>query len=114
MIHPSFRSLASTVREFVEQGSRKLVITSAAPGEGKSTITAQLGKALVRSSGQSVILVDTDPFRSCLSWYFSACSYSRGCIAPTLLQYYSSLDCSWQPPVWPCCLSCWYSMAALA
>ncbi len=63
MIHPSFRSLASTVREFVEQGSRKLVITSAAPGEGKSTITAQLGKALVRSSGQSVILVDTDPFR---------------------------------------------------
>lgn len=63
MIHPSFRSLASTVRDFVEQGSRKLVVTSAAPGEGKSTIAAQLGKALVRSTGQNVILVDTDPFR---------------------------------------------------
>jgi capsular exopolysaccharide synthesis family protein len=40
-------------------GARVIVITSAAPGEGKTTVTANLGLALTRA-GRSLLLIDGD------------------------------------------------------
>lgn len=56
----SFRTLRTNL-QFVEidEGSRTFVVTSAMPGEGKSTTTANLAVALA-DAGQTVILVDAD------------------------------------------------------
>lgn len=62
----AYRSLANALEGFVAQGTRKLLVTSSGPGEGKSTITANVGRALARSGKLSVAVVDADPFRPTL------------------------------------------------
>ncbi|TMQ73722.1 MAG: hypothetical protein E6K81_03220 [Candidatus Eisenbacteria bacterium] len=63
-------ALASAVRGLVGRGMRTLLITSSAAGEGKSTLTAHLGRALARSGRESVVLVDADPYRPTLRRIF--------------------------------------------
>lgn len=65
-----FDSLASAVAEHAQRGVKTLVVTSAGSGEGKSTVTAGLGRALARSGRLSVCLVDTDRYRPTLHRLF--------------------------------------------
>lgn len=56
----SFRTLRTNLQFIeVDEDSRSLVVTSATPGEGKSTTTANLAIAMA-DAGQTVILVDAD------------------------------------------------------
>src|SRR3989442_13208106 len=55
------RSLAATARAFAAQGIRKLLVTSSVPGEGKSSVVAEMGMGLAGSGLESVGLVDADP-----------------------------------------------------
>lgn len=57
-----YKSLASAVQRFAAQGKRRLLVTSSGPGEGKSTITAELGRTLARSGRMNVAMIDTDRF----------------------------------------------------
>jgi len=57
-----YKSLASAVQRFAAQGKRRLLMTSSGPGEGKSTITAELGRTLARSGRMNVAMIDTDRF----------------------------------------------------
>jgi Mrp family chromosome partitioning ATPase len=57
-----YKSLASAVQRFAAQGKRRLLLTSSGPGEGKSTITAELGRTLARSGRVNVAMIDTDRF----------------------------------------------------
>jgi Mrp family chromosome partitioning ATPase len=59
-------SLAATVHELAARGARRLLVTSCEPGEGKSSVTADLGLALARSGRDSVMLVDADQFKPTL------------------------------------------------
>jgi succinoglycan biosynthesis transport protein ExoP len=54
-----------------EQGFRSIVVTSSAAGEGKSSITANLGVALAQS-GKQVVMVSADLRRPSLHQYFPA------------------------------------------
>lgn len=65
-----YESLAASVQEHVQRGVKTIVVTSSGPGEGKSTVTAQLGRALARSGRLSVALVDTDRYRPTLHRMF--------------------------------------------
>ena len=65
-----FDSLAEEVRRLAADGKRRLLVTSSGAGEGKSTITAGLGRALARSGRVSVVLVDTDQMRPTLHKLF--------------------------------------------
>ena len=65
-----FDSLAASVQDHIARDVRSIVLTSAGSGEGKSTITAGLGRALARSGRQSVCIVDTDRFRPTLHRLF--------------------------------------------
>jgi len=65
-----FDSLASSVHEHVRRGVKTLAITSAGSGEGKSTVTAGLGRALARAGRLSVCIVDTDRYRPTLHRLF--------------------------------------------
>lgn len=65
-----FESVAATLRAHLAGGLKTIVITSSGPGEGKSTITAGLARALARSGGMSVAVVDTDRFRPTLHRLF--------------------------------------------
>src|SRR6266487_4339102 len=56
-------SLAATIREFAAKGLRRLLVTSSEPGEGKSTVAADVGRALARSGRESVLLVDADQYK---------------------------------------------------
>lgn len=58
-----FTSLAAEVERFVGEGKRRMLLTSSGPSEGKSTISAGLGRALARSGRTSVVIVDTDHLR---------------------------------------------------
>ncbi len=62
----AFQPLASAMLPFLQKGVSKIIITSSGPGEGKSTVTANLGRALARSGRLSVLLVDTDPYKPAL------------------------------------------------
>lgn len=62
----AYRSLANALQAVIAQGARKLIVTSAGPGEGKSTVTGNLGRALARTGKLGVVLVDADPFRPTL------------------------------------------------
>src|SRR5262245_11027800 len=66
-----FDTLAATVSDHVQRGVKTLVITSGGSGEGKSTVTAGLGRALARSGRMSVCIVDTDRFRPTLHRLFA-------------------------------------------
>src|SRR6267142_1552803 len=70
-------SLAATIREFVSKGMRKLLVTSSAPAEGKSSVIADLGHTLARSGREGVVLVDADQFHPTLHRLFGLSS-SRG------------------------------------
>lgn len=65
-----FESVAATLRAHLSGGLKTIVITSSGPGEGKSTISAGLARALARSGGMSVVVVDTDRFRPTLHRLF--------------------------------------------
>ena len=65
-----YRSLAAEIQRCVTQGKRRILITSSGPGEGKSTITAELGRTLARSGKTSVVLIDTDQYRPTLHRLF--------------------------------------------
>ncbi len=65
-----FDSLAASLGEHLQRGVKTYVITSSGPGEGKSTITAGLGRALARSGRLSVVIVDTDRYRPTLHRLF--------------------------------------------
>jgi Mrp family chromosome partitioning ATPase len=59
-------SLAASIRKLTSQGTRTLLVTSSAPGDGKSTVAAHLARALAQSGRESVVLVDADPYRPAL------------------------------------------------
>ena len=65
-----YEPLAGEVLRLVAEGKRRLLITSSGAGEGKSTVTAALGRALARSGNLSVVLVDTDQMRPTLHTLF--------------------------------------------
>lgn len=65
-----FEPLAGEVMRLAAEGKRRLLITSSGAGEGKSTITAGLGRALSRTGKTSVVLVDTDQMRPTLHTHF--------------------------------------------
>jgi len=58
-----FTSLGAEIERLVGDGKRRLLLTSSGPGEGKSTLTAGLGRALARSGRTSVVVVDIDHLR---------------------------------------------------
>lgn len=65
-----FRNLRTNVQfALLDHSSTALVVTSAEPGEGKTTTLANLG-AVVAQMGKKVILVDTDLRRPTLHQYF--------------------------------------------
>ena len=63
-------ALGTAIREQVAQGSRRLLFTSSEPGEGKTTVVADVARALAASSHESVVVVDTDQFRPTLDRHF--------------------------------------------
>ncbi|MEQ1832240.1 MAG: DUF4388 domain-containing protein [Candidatus Eisenbacteria bacterium] len=72
-----FETLAATVAEHVQRGVKTLVVTSSGPGEGKSTVTAGLARALARSGRMSVVVVDTDRYRPTMHTHFDL-DHKRG------------------------------------
>jgi Mrp family chromosome partitioning ATPase len=63
----AYRTLRTNVHfASVDQSVSSLMITSAGPGEGKTSVSANLGWTLARQS-KSVVLVDCDLRRPCLS-----------------------------------------------
>lgn len=64
------RVLASSVARLIADGARKIMITSSGPGEGKSALTAALGRELARSGRMGVALVDMDSVRPTLHKLF--------------------------------------------
>jgi len=62
----AYQPLASSLQPFLAKGLSKFIITSSGPGEGKSTVTSNLGRALARSGRLSVLLVDADPYKPAL------------------------------------------------
>lgn len=65
-----YQSLATTVQGFIAKGMRKFVVTSSGGEEGKSTITANLGRALAKSGKATVVLVDADQVKPDLHTLF--------------------------------------------
>jgi len=65
-----YEPLAGEVLRLVAEGKRRLLITSSGAGEGKSTVTAALGRALAKNGNLSVVLVDTDQMRPTLHTLF--------------------------------------------
>jgi protein-tyrosine kinase len=56
----AYRSLRTNLQfSMLEQGCRKLLITSATPGEGKTTTVANLGLAMAQTGGR-ICLIDSD------------------------------------------------------
>jgi Mrp family chromosome partitioning ATPase len=65
-----YEPLAGEVLRLVAEGKRRLLVTSSGAGEGKSTVTAALGRALARNGNLSVVLVDSDQMRPTLHTLF--------------------------------------------
>ena len=65
-----YEPLAGELRRQVADGKRRLLITSSGAGEGKSTVVANLGRALARGGQLNVVLVDTDQMRPTLHNHF--------------------------------------------
>lgn len=65
----ALRNVIVSVRHLSGSGSRVIAMTSAIPGEGKSTLSACLGRSLA-SAGERVIVVDCDVIRAQLSRMF--------------------------------------------
>jgi Mrp family chromosome partitioning ATPase len=60
------QSLARAVTDLATKGVRKLLVTSAGSGEGKTSVVADLGRTLAASEHASVALVDADAFKPTL------------------------------------------------
>ena len=74
----AYRNLRTNLRYAVAGGRlRSLLVTSPGPGEGKSTITANLA-CVVAQAGQRVIVVSADLRKPALSQYFGLAAYGRG------------------------------------
>jgi Mrp family chromosome partitioning ATPase len=65
-------SIAAEIRRFVANGTRKILITSTGPGEGKSSVVFEVGRALARQPELRVVVVDTDQLRPSLHRLFGA------------------------------------------
>ncbi|MGH7740777.1 MAG: DUF4388 domain-containing protein [Candidatus Eiseniibacteriota bacterium] len=65
-------SIAAEIRRFIAGGTRQILITSSGPGEGKSSIVFQVGRALARQPELRVVVVDTDQLRPTLHRLFSS------------------------------------------
>lgn len=59
----AFKVLAASLQKLAAQGQRKLILTSAGPAEGKSTIAVNLARAVARAGRERVILIDADPYK---------------------------------------------------
>lgn len=70
-----FTSLAAEVERAVADGKHRILLTSAGPGEGKSTVTAGLARSLARSGRTSVVVVDTDHLRPTIHRLFGVDNY---------------------------------------
>lgn len=90
-----FETLAATIHDQVSRGVRTIVVTSSGPGEGKSTVTAGLARALARSGRLSVVVVDTDRYRPTIHTHFDL-DHRRG--LGELLQELYHLDISRETP----------------
>jgi protein-tyrosine kinase len=66
-----FRAVRSRLyRERAQRNLKSVLVTSAAPGEGKSFVSANLAVALSRQPGSRILLVDADLRRSSLHEFF--------------------------------------------
>ena len=65
----AFRSLRTNLRFLDQSGRVRALVSSALPGEGKSTVTANLAVALA-TAGRRVVVVDADLHRPRLGAYF--------------------------------------------
>lgn len=73
MANEQFRTLRSRLYQLRSLAPLKtLVITSAAPAEGKSFVAANLAHVLARQTGRRCLLIDGDLRRSTLSHYLGA------------------------------------------
>lgn len=91
----AFRSLRTNIQfASVDRDLRVLMITSAGPGEGKSTVAANLAAALAQA-GQRVVLVDADLRRASVQRLFKM-SNSAG-LTDSLIQDGGSLNGSLRP-----------------
>lgn len=91
----AFRSLRTNIQfASVDRALRVLMITSAGPGEGKSTVAANLAAALAQA-GQRVVLVDADLRRASVQRLFKM-SNSAG-LTDSLIQDGGSLNGSLRP-----------------
>ncbi|MBI3607795.1 MAG: hypothetical protein HY207_07495 [Nitrospirae bacterium] len=61
-----YQALATAIQGLAAQGVRTLVVTSGGPAEGKSSVTAQCGRALASFAKQSVVVVDSDRIKPTL------------------------------------------------
>lgn len=59
-------AIAAEIKRFVASGTRQFLVTSTGPGEGKSTVVFNVGRALARQPELRVVLVDADQLRPSL------------------------------------------------
>jgi Mrp family chromosome partitioning ATPase len=90
-----FDAIAAALSEDLQRGLKTFVVTSSGPGEGKSTLTAGLGRALTRTGRVSVVIVDTDRYRPTLHRLFGL-GNRRG-LGELLVELYH-LDIGREPP----------------
>lgn len=63
-------SIAAEIKRFVAGGTRQILVTSAGPGEGKSSVLCEVGRALARQPELRVVLVDADQLRPAVHQLF--------------------------------------------
>lgn len=69
-VREAFRKLRTNLRYVdVDSPPRSIVVTSSAPAEGKSTVSAELARVMARS-GQATVLVDADLRRPMIATQF--------------------------------------------
>ena len=66
----AYRVFSSSIARLISKGTRRIMITSSGPGEGKSTIVAKLAENLARSAWLRIAIVDADTFRPTLHKLF--------------------------------------------
>jgi Mrp family chromosome partitioning ATPase len=63
-------SIAAEIKRFVAGGTRQFLVTSAGPGEGKSSVLCEVGRALARQPELRIVLVDADQLRPAVHHLF--------------------------------------------
>lgn len=96
----SFRLIRSTLPFTAPQGNRMQVImvTSARPNDGKSTIALHLAKSFA-NSGENVLLVDADLRRGSLHRVFSAPRSTKAGLSDLLLRMVEPADVLQKTPI---------------